>query len=143
MAAESTKSDAGRDPRAAGESALLLVAGEGLLATHALAAPSLHSTGGTMGEVPVAKVARPGAGRWLIPLLLVACVVGAGAYEWYRGGRTMPGDPTRGMVPNPNQFYVFAFTDNDLPQGFSFIPQPFNKGDDQGNDNGNGGKDNE
>ncbi|MBI1422943.1 MAG: pyruvate-binding protein [Gammaproteobacteria bacterium] len=26
-----------------------------------------------------------------------------------------PGDPTRGMVPNPNQFYVFAFSDADLP----------------------------
>ena len=24
-------------------------------------------------------------------------------------------DPTRGMIPNPNQFYVFAFGDEDLP----------------------------
>jgi hypothetical protein len=31
-----------------------------------------------------------------------------------------PGDPTRGMVPNPNQFYVFAFDDTDLP---SYVPQ--------------------
>jgi hypothetical protein len=30
------------------------------------------------------------------------------------------GDPTRGMVPNPNQFYVFAFDDTDLP---SYVPQ--------------------
>lgn len=27
----------------------------------------------------------------------------------------LPEDPTRGMVPNPNQFYVFAFDDSDLP----------------------------
>jgi len=26
-----------------------------------------------------------------------------------------PGDPTRGMVANPNRFYVFAFGDEDLP----------------------------
>ena len=82
---------------------LLKLDGDDLLAqlpdaTHApaLAAPSLHSTGGTMGEVPVARVARPAAGRWLIPLLLVACVVGAGAYEWYRSGRAMPGDAAGG-----------------------------------------------
>mgnify|MGYP001598477189 FL=1 len=31
-----------------------------------------------------------------------------------------PGDPTRGMVPNPNQFYVFAFDDADLP---GYVPQ--------------------
>jgi len=27
----------------------------------------------------------------------------------------LPGDPTRGMVANPNRFYVFAFGDEDLP----------------------------
>jgi hypothetical protein len=32
-----------------------------------------------------------------------------------------PTDPTRGMVPNPNQFYVFAFSDSDLP---GYVPQP-------------------
>jgi len=31
-----------------------------------------------------------------------------------------PGDTTRGMVPNPNRFYVFAFDDSDLP---GFVPQ--------------------
>src|SRR5262245_17800500 len=31
-----------------------------------------------------------------------------------------PSDPTRGMVPNPNQFFVFAFGDDDLP---GFVPQ--------------------
>ena len=33
----------------------------------------------------------------------------------------LPGDPTRGMIANPNQFYVFAFTDGELP---GYIPQP-------------------
>ncbi len=32
-----------------------------------------------------------------------------------------PGDPTRGMVPNPNKVYVFAFTDADLS---GYLPQP-------------------
>lgn len=31
-----------------------------------------------------------------------------------------PGDPTRGMIANPNQFYVFAFDDADLP---GYVPQ--------------------
>jgi len=32
----------------------------------------------------------------------------------------LPTDPTRGMVENPNQFFVFAFDDNDLP---GYVPQ--------------------
>ena len=32
----------------------------------------------------------------------------------------LPGDPTRGSIANPNQFYVFAFGDSDLPD---FLPQ--------------------
>lgn len=32
----------------------------------------------------------------------------------------LPGDPTRGMVANPNVFYVFAFSDDDLP---GYMPQ--------------------
>jgi hypothetical protein len=33
----------------------------------------------------------------------------------------LPGDPTRGMVANPNQFFVFSFDDRDLP---GYMPQP-------------------
>lgn len=33
-----------------------------------------------------------------------------------------PGDATRGWVANPNRIYVFAFTDEELPD---FVPQPF------------------
>jgi hypothetical protein len=32
----------------------------------------------------------------------------------------LPGDPTRGNIANPNQFYVFAFGDQDLP---GYMPQ--------------------
>jgi len=32
----------------------------------------------------------------------------------------LPGDPTRGQVTNPNQFYVFAFADGELA---GFVPQ--------------------
>src|SRR5262249_35930946 len=51
-----------------------------------------------------------------------------------------PGDPNRAMVPNPNQFYVFAFTDTDLP---GFIPQRFSNDGGDDNDNGNGDRDNQ
>jgi len=47
----------------------------------------------------------------------------------------LPSDPTRGFVANPNQFYVFSFSDGDLP---GFIPQPFQNfhhDDDGGHDN--------
>jgi hypothetical protein len=33
----------------------------------------------------------------------------------------LPGDSTRGLIFNPNQFYVFAFTDSELP---GYVPQP-------------------
>jgi hypothetical protein len=37
----------------------------------------------------------------------------------------LPGDPARGLVPNPNRIYVFAFTDADLP---GYVPQPIRDG---------------
>src|SRR5437867_2186654 len=36
--------------------------------------PSLHSTGHTMGELPVTERARAGWARWVIPLTLLAMV---------------------------------------------------------------------
>ncbi len=32
----------------------------------------------------------------------------------------LPGDPTRGTIANPSQFFVFAFDNADLP---GFVPQ--------------------
>jgi hypothetical protein len=36
----------------------------------------------------------------------------------------LPTDPSRSQVFNPNQWYVFAFSDNELP---GYVPQPFKK----------------
>ena len=65
----------------------------------ALGAPALHSTGATIAELPVAEVRGPGLARWLIPVLLVACVVGAASYEWYRGGVATQSAGTRALAP--------------------------------------------
>ena len=56
-------------------------------AAHApsLESPPLQSTLARMGELPSAQRRPASFGRWLIPLILVACVVAAAAYEWYRG----------------------------------------------------------
>jgi cytoskeleton protein RodZ len=85
---------------------LLNLDGDALLAripdpAHApgLVAPSLQSTGATMGEVP-SGVGRSAFGRWLVPLALVACIVAAGSYEWYRSGFTVPRETT-GSAPSP------------------------------------------
>jgi cytoskeleton protein RodZ len=67
---------------------------------HALESPELHSTGTLMAELPSASSSKPGLGRWLIPLVLVGCIVAAAAYEWYRGGLTSLSDATR-SVPDP------------------------------------------
>lgn len=67
-----------------------------------LDAPSLHSTATTIAELPTATSPRAGFGRWLIPFVLVACIVAAAAYEWYRGGLVTPGEPQRASpAPQP------------------------------------------
>ncbi len=67
----------------------------------ALGSPALQSTGTTMAELPTAAVSRSSFMRWLIPLVLVACIVGAAAYEWYRGGLVAPGDLPRAVATAP------------------------------------------
>jgi cytoskeleton protein RodZ len=74
----------------------------------ALGSPALQSTGATMAELPTATVTRSNFMRWLIPLVLVACIVGAAAYEWYRGGLAAPGDLPRAVATAPE-------TDPQLP----------------------------
>jgi cytoskeleton protein RodZ len=55
--------------------------------TPSLVAPTLHSTAAMIAELPSEGVGkRANFTRWLIPLALVACVVAAATYEWYRGG---------------------------------------------------------
>jgi len=77
-------------------------------AAHApsLESPPLHSTGTTMAELPTAHARAPSFGRWLIPLVLVASIVAAAGYEWYRGrpaGVAAPPRPTETAPPStPN-----------------------------------------
>ena len=56
----------------------------------ALGSPALHSTGAMIAELPSAAAPKTGAGRWLIPFVLAACVVAAAAWEFYRGGMGAP-----------------------------------------------------
>ena len=74
-------------------------------AAHApsLESPRLHSTGTTMAELPTAHARAPSFGRWLIPLVLVAAIVAAAGYEWYRGrpaGVGAPPRPTEAAPPS-------------------------------------------
>jgi hypothetical protein len=48
-----------------------------------------------MGELPSASASKSGLGRWLIPLILIGCIVAAAAYEWYRGGLSNYAEPAR------------------------------------------------
>jgi cytoskeleton protein RodZ len=75
-------------------------------AAHApsLEPPPLHSTSTTMGELPTAHARTPSFGRWLIPLVLVAAIVAAAGYEWYRGRPASVATPPRATqtAPAPN-----------------------------------------
>ena len=64
-------------------------------AAHApsLEPPPLHSTGTTIAELPSAYAHAPSFARWLIPLVLIACIVAAAGYEWYRGRLSAPAGP--------------------------------------------------
>ena len=72
-------------------------------AAHApsLEPPALHSTGTTMAELPTAHARVPSFGRWLIPLVLIGCIVAAAGYEWYRGRPAAPAAPQRAIDVAP------------------------------------------
>jgi len=61
----------------------------------ALESPTLHSTATRMAELPSATTSKTGLGRWLIPLILIGCIIAAAAYEWYRGGLSNSAEPAR------------------------------------------------
>lgn len=65
----------------------------------ALGSPALHSTAAMMAELPNAMAAKPNFARWMIPLALIACIIAAAAYEWYRGGLMSLGEAPRSSVP--------------------------------------------
>jgi cytoskeleton protein RodZ len=57
-----------------------------------------------MAELPTAHARAPSFGRWLIPLVLIGCIVAAAGYEWYRGRPAAPAAPQRAIdvTPAPN-----------------------------------------
>ena len=61
----------------------------------ALGSPALHSTGAMIAELPNAMATKSNVARWLIPLGLIACIIAAAAYEWYRGGLSSLGEAPR------------------------------------------------
>ena len=67
----------------------------------ALEAPALHPTGAMIAELPTASTPKTSFTRWLIPLVLVACIVGAAAYEWYRGALSPQGDAPPSVQQEP------------------------------------------
>jgi cytoskeleton protein RodZ len=59
-------------------------------AAPALERPAIRPSGRTMGEIPVDRVARPPAARWLIVLLLLAVIAGFGWYAFSRQSFHLP-----------------------------------------------------
>jgi cytoskeleton protein RodZ len=90
----------------------------------ALDSPALQSTGTMIAELPSSESAGPGLARWLIPLVLVACVVAAAGYEWYRGGLATQGETARAPAAKVETPRVAA-----LPTAPSSAPLPNPLGD--------------
>lgn len=76
---------------------LAALPGEG--AASALDRPSLAATTRAMGELPSERAARPGVGRWAIPLVLVAIVAIAVLYEFSRPPPPAPVAATPAVAP--------------------------------------------
>jgi cytoskeleton protein RodZ len=92
-------------------------------ATHApaLGSPALHSTGAMIAELPTATRPKSNFMRWMIPLILVACIVGAALYEWHRGGLSSPRDasaPAAAPQSAPSQ-PAAAATGKELPNPYA------------------------
>jgi cytoskeleton protein RodZ len=56
-----------------------------------------------MAELPTAHARGPSFGRWLIPLVLIGCIVAAAGYEWYRGRPAGPAALSRTTETAPAQ----------------------------------------
>jgi len=59
-------------------------------AAPALERPALATSRRPMGEIPVERVARPSAARWLIPLLLLAVIGAVGYFQLSRSSFHLP-----------------------------------------------------
>ncbi len=85
----------------------------------ALEAPALHSTGAMIAELPSAGQVRPGLSRWVIPIVLVACIVAAAAYEWYRGALAPPSEREHAALPPPAALAPAATARTELANPFA------------------------
>jgi cytoskeleton protein RodZ len=64
-----------------------------------LAAPTLHATAPSIGELPVSQYSRPTWTRWAIPLTLVAIIGAGAAYEMLRSQAPSRSTPTTAREP--------------------------------------------
>jgi cytoskeleton protein RodZ len=78
---------------------VVLAALPGGNADSGLAAPTLHSTAQSIGELPVTQGLRQSWARWAIPLTLVAIIAAAVAYELLRPPAPAPSAPS--AAPSP------------------------------------------
>ena len=104
----------------------------------ALPAPEVTPVGKALFLDVVSKLNAAGMDKRLIPSKLEGVAFGQDVvingvvkHTWYIANDKdflatiadplkTPGDPTRSLVFNPNQFYVFAFDDSELP---GYVPQ--------------------
>lgn len=89
-----------------------------------LQAQSLRATATTIAELPTGKPARTGLARWLIPLVLVTCVIGAAAYEWYRNGFTIASDSYQKATATPRKLAAVAVSQLPNPLASTVPVQP-------------------
>jgi cytoskeleton protein RodZ len=87
----------------------------------ALGSPALQSTGAMIAELPTASEPKSGFLRWLIPLVLIGCIVGAALYEWYRGGLSSPSDASAPAVSQKMPAPI-APSSRELPNPFAASP---------------------
>jgi cytoskeleton protein RodZ len=80
---------------------VVLAALPGGNADSGLAAPTLHSTAQSIGELPVTQGLRQSWARWAIPLTLVAIIAAAVAYELLRPPAPAPSAPS--AAPSPSR----------------------------------------
>jgi cytoskeleton protein RodZ len=81
----------------------------------ALEVPALQSTGTMMAELPTTGNAKRNFTRWVIPIVLVGCIVAAAVYEWYRGGLAPQSDAIRLTHPAPGMAAPVGTSSQELP----------------------------
>ncbi len=78
---------------------VVLAALPGGNADSGLAAPTLHSTAQSIGELPVTQGLRQSWARWAIPLTLIAIIAAGVAYELLRPPASAPSAPSAAPPP--------------------------------------------